>query len=164
VDHVTVSVIIDTPRRAVFEYLADIANRPEFSDHYLVNWHLTREESIGQGAGARYRQRRPGARYRWGDISYAEVEFPHRIVELGRLGKGNRVRMRAVWELTEGPGGTTKVVYTVETQPGYFTDAIADSLGGRGWYRRSGGKALSRLRRILEEGKGRGERITVAGG
>ena len=34
-DPVELSITIDRPREEVFEYLADIANHPEFSDHYL---------------------------------------------------------------------------------------------------------------------------------
>ena len=45
-DPVTAHVLIDRPREEVFEYLADIANHPEFSDHYLKEWRLTRVESV----------------------------------------------------------------------------------------------------------------------
>src|SRR6185312_12180429 len=52
----TVSTTINRPREEVFAYLADIANHPEFTDHFLSDWRLTREASEGRGAGARYRQ------------------------------------------------------------------------------------------------------------
>jgi len=45
-DPVTANVLIDRPREEVFDYLADIANHPEFSDHYLTEWRLTRVDSI----------------------------------------------------------------------------------------------------------------------
>ena len=45
VEPFTVSSTISKPREEVFEYLADIANHPEFTDHYLVDWRLTRENS-----------------------------------------------------------------------------------------------------------------------
>jgi len=51
VDPVTVSIVVDAPRERVFDYLQDIANHPEFTDHYLVDWHLTRIDSVGLGAG-----------------------------------------------------------------------------------------------------------------
>jgi uncharacterized protein YndB with AHSA1/START domain len=54
VDPFTVEVVIARPREEVFEYLADIANHPEFCDHYLIHWHLTREDSYGVGGGARF--------------------------------------------------------------------------------------------------------------
>ena len=50
---VTVSVVIDRPREEVFAYLADIANHQEFTDHYLVDWRMTRVQTSGQGAGGR---------------------------------------------------------------------------------------------------------------
>ena len=49
-------VRIERPIGEVFAYLSDIANHPEFTDHFLKDWRLTREESEGSGAGARYRQ------------------------------------------------------------------------------------------------------------
>jgi len=52
---ITLSTTIARPREEVFEYLADVANHPEFTDHFLIDWHLTREDSYGHGAGARFR-------------------------------------------------------------------------------------------------------------
>ena len=43
-DPVTAHVVIDRPREEVFDYLSDIANHAEFSDHYLKHWRLTRVE------------------------------------------------------------------------------------------------------------------------
>ena len=54
-DPVTVSVNIGRPREEVFAYLADIANHAEFSDHYVEQFRLTRLDSVGRGAGARFR-------------------------------------------------------------------------------------------------------------
>ena len=51
-DPIELSINIDRPREEVFEYLADIANHPEFTDHYLKEWRLTRVDSYGRGAGA----------------------------------------------------------------------------------------------------------------
>ena len=73
-DPVTAHVLIDRPREEVFEYLADIANHPEFSDHYLKEWRLTRVESYGRGAGARFKIDAPLDRYAWGDMTFIEVE------------------------------------------------------------------------------------------
>ena len=50
-DPVTVSIVVSAPREQVFDYLQDIANHPEFTDHYLVDWHLTRIDSVGTGRG-----------------------------------------------------------------------------------------------------------------
>ena len=66
-DPISVSVTIARPRGEIFEYLADIANHPEFTDHFMVDWHLTREDSYGVGAGARYRIEAPLNRFAFGD-------------------------------------------------------------------------------------------------
>jgi uncharacterized protein YndB with AHSA1/START domain len=163
-DPVTVSILIDAPRERVFEYLQDLANHSEFTDHYLHDWHLTRENSVGRGAGARFRVAAPGNRFSWGDVTFAEVDAPHRIVEVGRGGKNNRVRTLGVYELAPDAGGTTRVRFTVETQPHTFSDRLLESFGARGWLRRKNRTALRRLRSIIETGEGRGRRVTVAGG
>ena len=154
---------ISKPREEVFEYLADIANHPEFTDHYLVDLRLTREESKGEGAGARFRMKAPLNRFAWGDMSFAEVQPPFRIVERGRGGKYNRIRMLGTYTLSPGPAGTTKVQYTFETEPALLSDRLLEAIGGRAWNRRQAAKALRRLRTILEEDRGRGRRASVAG-
>lgn len=163
-DPVTVSIVISAPREQVFDYLQDIANHPEFTDHYLVDWRLTRENSIGQGAGARFRVKAPGNRFGWGDSTFAEVVRPHRIVEVGRTGKGNRVRTLGVYELAPAPGGATRVQFKLETQAPMLSDRIMETLAGRMWLKRKNEKAMRRLRSILERGEGRGARVTLAGG
>jgi uncharacterized protein YndB with AHSA1/START domain len=160
----TVSVTIDRPREEVFAYLLDIANHATFSDHYLVDWRLTREESVGRGAGARFRVKKGRNRFNWADVTLVEVEPPRRIVTAGRGGKGNRVRLRGLYTLEPGAGGTTRVEWTIETRPALITDRVAEALGQRRWLRRRGRKALKRLARILEDGEGAGPRVTVAGG
>jgi uncharacterized protein YndB with AHSA1/START domain len=164
VDPVTVSIVISAPREQVFDYLQDIANHPEFTDHYLVDWHLTREDSIGRGAGARFRVKAPGNRFSWGDSTFAEVTRPHRIVEVGRTGKTNRIRTLGVYELAPAPGGATRVQFTLETETSVLSDRILEAFGGRAWLKRKNDKAMRRLRSILEAGEGRGERVTLAGG
>ena len=71
---VTLSTTIAKPREEVFEYLADVANHAEFSDHCMVDWHLTREDSYGRGAGARFRVKSRFDRFSYGDITLAEVD------------------------------------------------------------------------------------------
>jgi uncharacterized protein YndB with AHSA1/START domain len=164
VDPVTVSIVISAPRERVFDYLQDIANHSEFSDHYLVDWHLTRIDSVGRGAGARFRVKIPGNRFSWGDVSLVEVERPHRIVEGGRMGKNNRIRTLAVYELSEGAPGTTRLRLTLQTEPHTLSDRLTEALGGRRWARRKANRALRRLRSIIETGEGRGRRVTVAAG
>ncbi len=159
----TVSIVVSAPREEVFDYLQDIANHPEFTDHYLVDWHLTRIDSVGVGAGARFRIKAPFSRFSWGDSTFSEVEWPSRIVEVGRTGKNNRIRTLGVYDLTPAGAGT-RVTLTLQTDPATPADRIMESLGGRSWLRRKNRKAMTRLRDIMERGVGRGRRVTVAGG
>ena len=106
VDPITVSTTIAKPREQVFEYLADIANHAEFTDHYLTDWHLTRVDSYGTGAGARFRIKAPLNRFSWADLTFSEVQQPYRIVERGRGGKYNRIRMLGTYTLSPGAGRT----------------------------------------------------------
>jgi len=150
VDPVTVSVIVDAPREEVFDYLQDIARRPEFTDHFLADWHLTRERSVGMGAGARFRVKMPLNRFAWADTSLVELERPYSIVEAGRGGKANRVRTLATWRLAQAASGTTRVSLTYETLPVMPSDHLRDALGARRWTQRQLARALRRLQSIVE--------------
>jgi uncharacterized protein YndB with AHSA1/START domain len=164
VDPVTVSIVVSAPREQVFDYLQDLANHPEFTDHYLVDWHLTRVDSIGRGAGARFRVKAPGNRFSWGDVTFTEVERPHRIVEVGRTGKNNRIRTLGVYDLAPAAAGSTRVRFTLQTVPATLADRLMEGLGARTWLRRKNERAMHRLRGILERGERRGRRVTVAAG
>ena len=157
------STTIARSREEVFEYLADIANHAEFTDHYLTDWHLTRVDPVGSGAGARFRINAPLNRFSWADMTFVEVQRPFKIVEKGRGGKYNRIRMLGTYTLSPGPGNTTKVEYTLETVPVMLSDRLMEAFGGRSWTRRKAAKAMRRLRTILEENRGRGQRASVAG-
>jgi uncharacterized protein YndB with AHSA1/START domain len=162
-DPVSVSIVVSAPPEEVFDYLNDIANHREFTDHYLVDWHLTRVDSVGVGAGAHFRVKVPGNRYSWAEVTVAEAERPHRIVERGRTGKFNRIRTLGIYELTPVAGGATRVSFTLQTAPATFADRLTESLGARSFMRRKGMRAMRRLRAILEGDAERGPRVTVAG-
>jgi len=163
-DPVSVSIVVSAPREQVFEYLQDVANHSEFTDHYLVDWHLTRIDSVGLGAGARFRVKMPANRYSWADVTFVEIEPPHRIVEVGRTGKNNRIRTMGVYELTPAAGGSTRVSFTFQSEAVVLSDRLLEGLGARGWLKRRNQRALHRLRSILEQGRDRGRRVQVAGG
>jgi len=133
---VSVSIVVSAPREQVFDYLQDIANHAEFTDHYLVDWHLTRIDSIGRGAGARFRVKAPG----------------------------NRIRTLGVYDLAPAAAGATRVRFTLQTIPITLSDRLMEGLGARAWTRRKSARAMRRLREILEQDEGRGGRVTVAGG
>jgi uncharacterized protein YndB with AHSA1/START domain len=164
VDAFTVSTSISQPREVVFDYLEDIANHAEFSDHYLIDWHLLREDPHGVGAGARFKVKAPLNRFSWADLTIAEAQRPHRIVARGRGGKFNRIRILAVYSVVSGPSDSTRVDFTLETEPAFLSDRLMEGLGGRSWLRRKTTRALKRLTGILEEGRDRGARPTVASG
>jgi uncharacterized protein YndB with AHSA1/START domain len=162
-DPVSDDIVIGRPREEVFDYLADIANHAEFSDHFLKDWHLTRLESSGRGAGARFRVDAPFDRFGWADMTFIEVDRPFRIVAAGRGGKYNRVKTWTTWTLTP-QGDDTRVEYSTETEPPLPTDRLVEALSGRrGWYRRRVRRMLTRLQAILEDGTDRGRRATVGG-
>jgi uncharacterized protein YndB with AHSA1/START domain len=164
VDPVHESVTIDRPREEVFAYLVDIANHPEFSDHYLKEWRLTRIDSVGRGAGARFRVDAPCQRFGWADLTFVDVQSPYRIVAVGRGGKYNRIKTTAIWTLDVAPGGGTEVDFLVESEPALPTDRLMEMLTGQhAWFGRKVRRALRRLQSILEEDHDRGRRATVAG-
>ncbi|MDA0184955.1 SRPBCC family protein [Solirubrobacter phytolaccae] len=162
-DPITAHVVIDRPREEVFEYLADIANHPEFSDHFTSQWRLTREESYGRGAGARYKLDAPLDRFSWNDMTFIEVKPPFQIVAAGRGGKFNRNETWTTWTL-QPSGSATRLEVTTETAPKLPTDRFIEAVTARRvWYKRKLGKALTRVQSILEEDSGRGARATVGG-
>jgi hypothetical protein len=122
---------------------------------------MTREDTYGSGAGARFRIKAPLNRFSWADMTFSEIQPPYRIVERGRGGKYNRIRMLGTYTLSPAAGGTTKVEYTLETVPSLMSDRLLEIVGGRSWSRRKAGKALRRLRTILEENRGRGRRASI---
>jgi uncharacterized protein YndB with AHSA1/START domain len=163
VDPVTVSTTIGRPREEVFDYLADIANHLEFSDHYIEDFHLLRVDSYGRGAGARFRRDAP-LRDLWEDMTFVEVERPYRIVAFGRGGKFNRIKTTTIFTLDEAAGDATRVELMTESEPPLPTDRLLETITGyRGWMRRNMRKALARIQSILEENEDRGPRATVAG-
>ncbi|MEA2178096.1 MAG: hypothetical protein QOG77_1393 [Solirubrobacteraceae bacterium] len=164
-DPVTTTVTIDRPREDVFEYLADIANHAEFMEPLFRDWRLTREDSYGRGAGARFRSQARMDRFGWGDLNFLEVEPPRRIVGVGRGGKYNRIKTYCEWTLEPaGTGDSTRVSFVFETEPPLPTDRIVEAISGRrGWFRRGARRSLKRLRARLEEGRTRGARATVSG-
>ncbi len=162
-DPLTSTISLDVPRERVFEYLSDIGDHAEFSDHYLTDWHLTREETLGAGSGARFRMKQPLNRFGWGDLTIVDLQPPFRVVLRGRCGKFNRIKIVATYELRERHGGGTDLKYTFENDASMPSDAARWILMERRWWRKNSAKALRRLRAILErDGAKRGPRPTVA--
>jgi uncharacterized membrane protein len=163
VDPVSVSITVGRTREEIFDYLSDVANHSEFTDHFLDDFHVTRENTVGVGAGARFRVKAPLQRFSWLGVALVEVDRPWRIVAAGRGGKFNRIRALVTYTLEPGPDDTTRVELTVETVPATPTDRLMEMFGARSWTRRQNRRALRRLRSILEDGTRRGARATIAG-
>ncbi len=161
---VSAEIEIDVPREDAFDAIADLARRPAFTDQFLTGFHLTRIESSGVGAGARFRVG-PRRRSVWMDTTIDELDPPHRVVEHGRGGRANRIPATTVWELLEGTAGLTRVRVSHWTEPAKPVDRLLEILSGTaGWQERRWHEALRRLRDLLESGGPPPGRVAVAAG
>ncbi|MCX6369945.1 MAG: SRPBCC family protein [Solirubrobacterales bacterium] len=160
----TISQRIDQPVAVVFDYLSDLANYSEFTEHFLTDWRMTREETFGLGAGGRFHEDLRFDRFGWGDMAIVEYTPPRLIVLVGCGGKYNRIRTLTAFELSEDGDGGTAVTLTVETRPVFPSDRIVGALGQDRARQRGWRKAMKRLSRILEHDRDRGPRATISGG
>lgn len=161
---VSAEIEIDAPRAQVFATIADLARRPSFTDHFLTDFHLTRLESHGIGAGARFRVAAP-LRSVWMDTVITELEQPHKIVERGRGGRANRIPTTLIWELTEGAGSLAKVRVSHWTEPSNPLDRAVEVFAANSVFEQRGWQeALRRLRGQLEDEKAASAPLAVAGG
>jgi uncharacterized protein YndB with AHSA1/START domain len=161
---VSAEIEIDAPRERAFETIGDLAKRPSFTDHFIVDFHLTRIGSRGIGAGARFRFAQP-LRSVWMDTAITELEEPHKIVERGRGGRSNRIPATTVWELLEGGGSLIRVRVSHWTEPSNpFDKALEAMTGASLWQQRGWSEALRRLRDQLESEAPTPTRVAVAGG
>jgi hypothetical protein len=156
---ISLSTAIDAPREQVFDFICDLSTRSGWIDHFAHDYRLERIPAQGRGAAARFRLHAP-AGIRYMETVIAQADRPYRIVEHARGGRLDRVPMRIVWELREGP--TTTVVLTFWTAPTEPIDKIRELWRGR-WWRRRWSKALRRLRDLIESGAPT-PRTAVAGG
>jgi uncharacterized protein YndB with AHSA1/START domain len=155
---ITLTISIDAPRERVFDFIIDLGVRPGWME-FARDFRLERISASGVGAGARFRVDAPaGVRYM--ETVVAEADRPHRIVEHARGGRLDRIPMRIVWELTEGP--TTMVTLTFWTAPTTLIDRIRET-GHTRWWRRRWSRALRRMRELVESGAAV-PRVEVAGG
>lgn len=160
---ISAEIEIDLPREQVFAALTDLARRPSFTDHFLTDFHLTRIDATGVGAGARFRVDAP-LRKPWMDTAILSLEEPFRIVEEGRGGRNNRIPNHTVWELKEAPGSLTAVRVSHWNEPSHFDRALELLSAASVWQQRGWREALRRLRDLLESDRPAAERLAVAGG
>src|ERR1700754_2375929 len=105
---ISAEIEIDASREAAFELLSDLGRRPNFTDHFLTGFHLTRIEARGEGAGARFRVEAPFLSP-WEYTTLVALEEPFKIEERGFGGRSNRIANHTVWEIEPGKAGMTLV-------------------------------------------------------
>jgi uncharacterized protein YndB with AHSA1/START domain len=160
---VTVSKHISAPRERVFDFVADLAARPAYSDHYLDDYRLARPNPIGEGASARFRLATPFLKKEYAELAVAEYDRPRRIVEEIRVGRLGRNRSLAVYEFMPEAGGLTHLELSLLSEPATPIDSVKQYLA-RGWIKRNAAKSLERLRMIFEERPGEPlRRVSIAG-
>jgi uncharacterized protein YndB with AHSA1/START domain len=160
---ITASCTIDAPREQVFDYLSDLANHVEFTDHYLKDFRLERLESRGVGAAANFRIAFPLASL-WGEAVVTEAERPYRIVLEGGAGRLFRVKIKSTYTFSLHDQDMTRVEYSFSSVPATPVDAVREALGGRAWLALQTRRALRRLKRVLEQGEPSAHAVRVAAG
>ena len=159
---VTVHTTISAPREQVFDFIADLAGRPAYTDHYLEDYRLARVNPYGKGAAARFLLRAPFASERV-EMEITDCDRPRRIVEETRLGRRGRTRGLAVYDFIAEGAGSTRVELTTWSEPAKAIDRFKQRRAHR-WVARQTKTALERLRLIFEEPPDRPlKRATVAG-
>jgi len=146
---VVVSIVVDRPQREVFDYLATLRNRPEFTDHYLVDWSFTGPRR-GVGAKARTRVHTSASNRDWVDVEVVESKTPERIVEHATGARGKRLSV-TTYALSPAEGGGTRVELETYDEQAPRTEKVMHPVQ-RPWLRRVNRKALRRLREALEGG------------
>jgi uncharacterized protein YndB with AHSA1/START domain len=148
---VTVHAHISASREEIFDYVADLALRPAWCDHYLTDYRLASPRSRGNGAAARYLLGAPRNKQYY-EVTVVKLERPRLIVEHAHGGRNGRTNGEVSFELHRAGQGLTKVEMTTWTEAGTPREAFKERLGTRGWVGRQSKTALDRLRLIFEEG------------
>jgi uncharacterized protein YndB with AHSA1/START domain len=160
---VSAQASISASREEIYDYIADLALRPAWCDHYLKDYRLAHPRSKGVGAAARYLIDAPLSRL-YMEVTVIESESPRRIVERAHGGRNLRTKGGVTWELTRAGAGLTRVETTYWHEAGTPREAFKQRLGMHGWMNRQTRTALERLRLIFEEGTTEPlARATVAG-
>ena len=160
---VQIHTFISAPRERVFDLIADMSARPNWTDHYMKDFRLENPRASGVGAAARYELDAPFYR-QWVETEIVEADRARRVVEATRAGRLGRSSGEVVFELTPQGRSLTRVDMTIRSEPGTPRERFQERLGARRWLRKRSKKALDRLRAILEERPDEPlERVSVAG-
>jgi uncharacterized protein YndB with AHSA1/START domain len=147
---VTAQASISASREAIYDYIADLALRPAWCDHFQEDYRLAGPRSKGLGAAARYLLDPPLSSL-YLEVAIVEAESPRRIVERAHGGRNLRTKGGVTWELTRAGSGLTRVEMTYWHDAGTPREAFKQRLGMHGWMKRQTSTALDRLRQIFEE-------------
>ena len=157
---ISLTTSIDAPRERVFDFICDLGD-PAQLDRPLRQRLPPRAHPGAAGRAPRRASASTLPRAsRYMETVIAEADRPYRIVEHGRGGRLDRIPIRIVWELEEGPTTTVdadvldRSDHRVRPGPGARADAVVAAALG---------KALRRMRELIESGR-RAPRTEVAGG
>ena len=148
---VTASVRIRRPRAAVQALVADLSRRPEYLDHFLVDWTITSESPRGAGAAGRLRAKGGGSDADL-EIEMADVT-PERIVEHVRSGRRGRRQWLLVYAFEEVSADVTQVTFTLELVQCSVIDSVTWPLT-RSHLERQYAQGMLRLKGLLEGSPG----------
>jgi ligand-binding SRPBCC domain-containing protein len=143
---VTVSTVVDRPQEEVFAFLDVLGNHRAFTDHLLVDWTLSGAEA-GVGTHAHMRVKTLGPA-QWLDMETLVSEPPSRTVERSVSAGGKRVTT-GTYELAPADGGGTLVTFTFRWEQPTRGDRVTAPFV-RAFMRRGNGKAMERLKALLE--------------
>jgi Polyketide cyclase / dehydrase and lipid transport len=145
---VTVSVDVARSREDVYAFLDVLGNHEAFTDHFLVDWQL---EGPPSGVGAAVKmQAKVAGRTEPVELEVKDAEAPRRIVEK-TVAAGGKRRTRGTYTLSElGPNRThIEFELAMEAQPAYEKPLNPVT---RAYMRKLNGRAMERLRELLEAG------------
>ena len=110
-------ITIDVPREQAFAFLAELANRPSFTDHFISPYRLQRIPSSGVGSAARFRTG-PRLNRVWMETVIDEVEAElSRCDLLVSIGTSAVVYPAAQMPLVAKSAGATLVEINPEDTP-----------------------------------------------
>ncbi|HKN94035.1 MAG TPA: SRPBCC family protein [Thermoleophilaceae bacterium] len=141
---------ISAPRDEVYDFVADLANRPGWCGQYQREFRLTRPRSSGAGAAARFHMKMR-FNHTWVETAVVEAARPRVLRETLRLYRLGRTPGFVDYTFEPVGSAATRIDLVMWTEPATRLDAFKESLGGRLWLRRRVKSSLSRLRRIFEE-------------
>jgi hypothetical protein len=108
---VAAAITVPKPRAEVYDFLDVLADHESFTDHMLVDWHLSGPDR-GVGASARFRLKKPG-RADWMELTVTAADPPRGTTEETVSARGRR-RTRGTYRLDELPGGGTRIGFELE--------------------------------------------------